>query len=342
MMCQQPPNIKATIHKALVYFDCPQVIILYGTKKSRIIAVAVERDGMEYPFFSCCISEKNWDKYMEGKTDLRYLFDNAASKKYYFFDLNETEDNNIELILAQASDVKNDDYWPEKGFFSSSHTEIWDEYQAVTNTAHSLNIDGTWEPSDFSQFCSKLYDLYALFHVLNIVRDSTSSQQTISALRNVISTRLWGGGGSYIGIYSTLTGCVASINPLTLKRIQYASPGQIEFLGDSNVYNATINAISQFEQSMDVAKEAYKYIDNILSKEGLKTAPSSTEFSSDPIKNHVKHRAGTVLQSIGIVDPEILLTVCNNNILIYAKLVLSIYRRIKGAYNYFDEGRVQV
>jgi len=73
----------ATYVQDLLYFDGPQLMLLRSNRKLPMLAVAVDRDDMEYGFFACEVREKEFKRYRHDKADLRYTFAHAALERYY-------------------------------------------------------------------------------------------------------------------------------------------------------------------------------------------------------------------------------------------------------------------
>lgn len=337
-MTHQQSRLHATISKTLLYYDGPQIILLNGFSNMPIIAVAVNYDGMEYPFFACYTQQKHLDKYIHGKADLHFVFANAHMSEYYFFDLFEANNDVVNLIRATSDESRNNDFWPSKGFFSSNHIL---ENENLHDTRRRFNINGAWEADDFTQFNRKMFDMYAIMSAKKILESVDSTPETLAELNALIINQSWEGGNSYVNFYKPFTTKIEIHSPIKVKSIQYASPGNIDLIGDKNIFDEMSRAITKFEQNIEKAAKAYQYINKILGQEKLKTSKASSEFSSEAIKNHVKGQADIILNSIGIDTPAIFMHSCNDNILIYSKLVLSIFRRIKGVYNFISEGRVQ-
>ncbi|MBF0154877.1 MAG: hypothetical protein HQL64_14140 [Magnetococcales bacterium] len=336
-MTKRYSTLDATLKKTLLYFDGPQIMLLTDARHSIIVAVAVERDDMEQPFFACRVDKRHWEKYMSGKADLHYLFSNALSGVYYFFDLAAEDKSIVELRLALPDEIENNDFWPETGFFSSSHTETMGDSKENTSICQIFNIDGSWDIKDFSQFNNGIFDIY----VISYLRVHEFSESIRTGLSELVPTRLWTAGGSYISFFKKLAGW-ANLGPLRVKRIQYASPGQIELLGNEEVFNKMIHSIRMFGRLEKEISEAYGYIDKTLDYERLKTAKPPAEFSCDVIEESVREKANFILQSVGIENPDVFLASCGGDVLVYAKIVLSICRRIQGVHNFISEGRVQI
>lgn len=331
--------MKAFFVSPLVYFDGPQVALLRANK-TNVIAVAVEKDGMEYPFFCCRVYKHHWQRYLDGKADLHFLFSNPAMGDYFFFDWNEiNEDGFVKLIKATEQEANNLDYWPDRGFFSSAHTEMIKN--ASSNVSSKVfNIDGTWDAMDFSSFYGKISDVYAIFVAEDRLSNAAANDNVFNTIKNNVLTRLWQGGGSYSGFYNALEQNITDMDPLKVTRIKYASPGEIELRGQTEVFSEMLSSFSDFEDIARKADEAYRGIDQILTKEKLKSAKPNSSISNRILEVFVKEKADSVLSYIGITQNDKFFEACDRNVLVYAKLVMSIYRRFKGVYNFMSEGRV--
>ncbi|WP_417826462.1 hypothetical protein [Thalassospira povalilytica] len=328
------------IVSVLVYYDEPQVILLQGKKNIHAIAVAVNKEGMDYPFFCCEVYKKDWLKYKNQKADLYFLFENALSNKYYFFDLNKQINGNVELINATKDEKYDLEYWPERGFFASNHTEILEEDNEKSASTQVFDIDGAWAAIDFSSFYSKMADLYGLAFVDHLLEDRQQARKATQTLKSSIINKLWRGGGSYVGFYSDLIRDNENMTPLNVKKIQYASPGTIEFSGDLAVFNEMMRYLEKFSQNRDISANIYKSIDQALSKEKLKKADPNTTFSSEALTDYIVKSSHSLIELMGIGKPENLFEACDKNAVIYAKLSLSIHRRLKGIHDFYSEGRV--
>lgn len=335
--------MKATFVQTLMYYDGPQVVLLkFGKTGANLVAVAIEKEGMEYPFFGCVVRKKNWEKYVEGKADLFYLFANATEGHRYFFDLARLEDD--EASLTKASDVALGDpnIWPERGFFATYHSEPLEEAPEFDNDIQEFNIDGTWEAVDFSSFYGKISDVYAIFFLRDLFGCAQSAIDVREKAKAAVLARLWQGGGSYTGFYGALGDSVPSMSRLRVNKIQYASPGTIELRGREDIFEDMLTSLSLFEGTSKVAKEAYRYVDEMLSKEGLKRARPDATFSAQAIVDAVKEKCRAMFQGIGLEGCDEFYEICDRNTLLFAKLTLSIYRRFKGIHDFIAEGRIGV
>lgn len=329
--------MKANFVSTLVYFDGPQVALL-RYRKMHIIAVAVEKEGFEYPFFCCLVRKHHWEKYYSGKADLYYLFSSAKLGNFYFFDWNSIESNK-KVLLTKASHAEsvNKDYWPDRGFFSVAHTENIRE-NPTTVSSQIFNIDGNWSTSDFSSFYGKMSDTYAIF----IADDEFSSDNdtVCNKIKNNVLSRLWRGGGSYSGFYDSLEQNVPSMDPLQVSRIHYSSPGIIELRGRRDTISEMLKAFSNFGDKLSTTESLYNLVNSTLSDNNLKKARPDAQFPTREMETSVKLACDELLQAIEINQTPRFFEACNNNVLLYSKLSMSIYRRFKGVHSFIVEGRI--
>ena len=230
-------------------------------------------------------------------------------------------------------------YWPEPGFFASSHTE---NYVGLTATAHAeqaIAIDGKWSPSEFSRLHNKFSDVYALSAALKLISDQQTRDDTVKKIAQTVRDKFWRGGGSYVGFYDDLDAEVGT--PLELDRVQYASPGEIVFSGDQSILDGVLAGIDSYSTNEDDADGVARSINKILAREKIKTAKIGTEFSSNAIEAYVKSRTDELLSLMGVDNTEHLLAACVGDVAIYAKVAMAHYRRMKDLRRFVDQGRLK-
>ena len=335
--------MKAHLIGPLVYFDGPQLALL-SAGKSKLMAVAIEKEGMDYAFFCCAPYKHHLNKYMEGKADLYFLFENSAMGRYFFFDWNQLDqDRSIKLIKASEADILNPDYWPQRGFFSTAHTESTHySYRSTTSNvvSQAFNIDGVWDASEFSSFYGKMSDVYAIFYAKNRMLNSVPGDDTLRKIKDDVITRLWRGGGSYSGFYNAMERFLPGMNPLTVSKIQWASPGSMVFRGHEEIFSEMLSSLASYSSISRSIDEHYREIDRTLSKNKLKSASPTARIGNSDDEDSVKSRANAIMEAMGMDRNDDFIAACEGNILVYAKLAMSIHRRFKGIHTFISEGRV--
>ena len=331
---------KAKIDEVLVYYDEPQLLLLTSDRDVHMIAVAVRGVDMQRPFFSCEMQDKVFERYLDGKADLHYVFKEARRNLYYFFDLEGEIDSWVSLRKATNAEVDNDAYWPKVGFFSRSHTTRYQLRPAFDDSVQEYKIDGNWEARDFSKFHGKMSDLYSLFSIL----DRLEEKQPVSeraVMKKFVQDRFWQGGGSYVGFYDDLFTYIRSISPLSVARIQYASPGSFALRGNKDALSEITQMIETFELYQDKLELSYRQIYGILRKGHLPRAEKLSSFSSSSVEDFVRERTFNFLNEMKIQKANEIFKACDEIVLVFAKVALSVFRRGNELYSFHAEGRVQ-
>jgi hypothetical protein len=326
--------------QTLIFYDQPQLILLKSDKGTDIIAVAISRSDMEYPFFGCEVRPSTFARYLEGKADLRYLLDDAIRRKYYFLDLQDSDEEDIPLIPAKPDEAQNLAYWPLTGAFSRSHTFLYGVTSHLDTATKTFKIDGNWSASDFARFHGKISNLYAIMVVLSNMETSHAEIEK-RYIKDSIQRRFWAGGGSYVGFYDDLFNHVRSLRPLDVEKIEYASPGEIALSGDSAALSDIDRIVEKFENNHRIFQSEHNRLHAILAREKLLRPRGRERFSTPALAERVRQDTAAFAEAMTINKTEEIYEACDRNSLIFCKVILSIYRRANELYLFHAEGRVQ-
>lgn len=220
----------------LVYVGEPQVVLLDHGTDSKIIGVAIQKNGYEYPFLGAEISLSQWERYNRQFVDLRHLFLLPRWKKWYLFDLANQDDNDeIPLRKADEGDYKNPAYLPSHGFWARAHTEESPIFDAPAETvSQRFLIGGTWDPSDISQFFGRINDLYSFFLGISKFISTKTSQEQKRALVEAFTENTLHSGFNYVNFYGDLKGLVSFGERLAMPAIVKQSPGFVNIEGNAD------------------------------------------------------------------------------------------------------------
>jgi hypothetical protein len=333
----------ATVVEELVEVDGPQLLLLRSNRNRYMLAMAIGQcEGMRSPFFGSELTDKVYEAYFDQRADLHYAFVRAIGQSYYLFDLDKADSDGVVLLSrVKAENARNPDYWPGIGFFARSHTTQFNRPLASGDT-QTFKIDGKWGTNDFSIFHAKMSDLYALFGVLERLDGSDSAaEQTF--IRRTIQERFWRGGGSYVGFYDTLMARnkLLKLMPLEIAKIQYSSPGEIALRGDVQALINITDIIEVFDEDWSALERAYRNIRGTLAKEKLLSAGPTAKFSSEPMQTFVLEKTNEFAKALRLENVDKIYNACDENTLVFAKVILSIFRRGNELYKFHAEGRVQ-
>jgi hypothetical protein len=331
---------KGEIEKVLVFYDGPQLLLMKNQHGEHLLGYAVEKDGYDYPIFVVQMLERNLSLYLSGKVDLRYVFKKTPPTRLYFADLARgTKD--IKLRRARSSELT-DDVFPEAGIFSSTHTHPISNYYSENNEKQRFAIDGVWEARDFSQFHGKMADTYSLLYIAQKLSKEEASSSESEFLRESIADRPWRGGGSYLSFYGGIKDEARSIHPLRVAGIEYHSPGYMDVAGKREVLDEIVEAIEIASHDQQKIRTLYSAIRKALSHEGLLRVGSEHGFSNAAIEDYVKRQSLDLAEAVALPNGNEILKLCSGNVAVFAKLVLSYYRRIRGLAAFFVQGRASI
>jgi hypothetical protein len=327
----------AHLRQVLIFYDEPQLILLQSDRNKLMLAVAVYRDDMENPFFGCELQPQIIMKYFQGHGTLRYAFENAYRGLYYFFDFLPSEDQEYSLKLATKEESEDENFWPMAGTFARSHTEPYEQFERGKSDKRRFFIDGTWESRDFSRFHGKMSDVYAFYDILNRIQ---KNDKEAAYIKKSIQDRFWQGGGSYGGFYGDLKQHVRPRSPLGIAELRYSSPGHITFRGDGALIDSIDESVDAFLNTYESLVERYKALRSILSGAKLLRAGPNARFPSKRLSDEAYTNAVALGREMGVPKVDQIFEACDANILVFSKVILSIFRRLQELYMFHAEGRV--
>jgi hypothetical protein len=325
----------------LVYLDEPQVVLLNHGNDAKIIGVAIEKDGFEYPFLGAEVSFTQWERYRREFVDLRYLFLLPRWRKWYIFDLAKLDANKkIPIKQAEKQDYTNKAFLPSHGFFARDHTEP-DEYAiAAALATQKYLIDGAWEPIDLSAFFGRVNDLYSFFlGIQKFISANTTAIQK-RALVEAFTEHPMRGGSSYVNFYGDLKGLLGFDERLAMGSIVKQSPGFVDLEGKSEILDKITGAFENYGNNFEELKKRYDHLHSYMSKAKLlKMEPEKFDKTS-PVAKYIKEHGQIFAGYLGI-EYDTIDRLTGHNALATVKILLSHWRRLDRYHLFFAEGRVQ-
>jgi len=305
-----------------------------------MLALAVPREGMAYPFFAAELVGGVLDKYLQGKVDLNFVFRTTPVNRLFFFDIQEADPDQIALIRARPDELK-EEYYPSPGLFSRAHTHPLPDEHAKNEGRQQFLIDGKWEAADFSGFYGKMADTYSLTYISKNLATASVTEADKVFLRDSIVEKSWQGGGSYAAFYGLMRGRTTSRHPLKVDGIEYHSPGYISVVGNHDVLNHVVAVIERIIENRKDAHDAYRHIHQSLGKEKLLRANKNATFSSEAVEAYVRDRATKLAELVSMPNVSLVFDACEKNTVVFSKVILSYSRRVSSLAKFYIEGRVK-
>lgn len=320
----------------LVVYDEPHVMYLVA-KKSPILAVAIDPSAKgKDNFFAASLSARTWERYRQGTVDLRYAL--AYSKPRTNFTFNSSSFKNGTVMMTPLEGKILERYLPDSGFFSDDHTEEFNLERIEGEIEDHLYIDGEWAVNEFGSFYQKYSDLYFFSSTLEALSESQTPDRTVAAIKKSFASRPFQGGGSYVQMYDDFEHIIPREKRLALEGITYNSPGEVRISGSSKQLQQIEKWVNHFIARQDALNDKYRELRQYLSKRKLLTASPASYDHIDA--DYLKNTSDELYRLLGLGSSGQIYAACGNHALVFAKVVLSIFRRIAGTAGYFAEGRM--
>lgn len=330
-----PARRSANYVRTLVYVDEPHLILL-KSYKSNIIALAIPSPENRSDFIAVTVAKKDYEAYTEGSVDLRYLYTYPINRSVFTFNLMDLKDGKV--MMAPWEEQIPDDYLPSPRFFSSNHTEV-DEADVAQHHVETLYVDGEWDMPDFGEFYGRYSDIYYFLSASHAFSDDEVESEQKKAIKRAFVDLPFKGGISYVRFYSALPASLPRIERLRMDKIQYASPGYVTVNGDAETFDETENLIRAFLKDRAAIKKIYDHFYQYLSKNGY-LAQSAENFSNnDPAAHYIRATTMSLVEKLRLPNAEVIKSLVEGNELAFAKIILSLYRRLDETSKFFAQGR---
>lgn len=331
------PSAFGRLKQVLLWYDEPQIVLLAHGAHRYIVGVAIEHDGHHSAFVGADVSVRQLLDYKMQRIDLRYLFLRPDGRKWWLFDL-DTDCEDIPLVRVKADCGLVDENAPETGFFARFHDEIQAINVPSADTVYKFEIDGTWDLGEFSQFYGQVADLYYMFHNAREFEKKNASPARQNQIRKAF-TRPFRGGGSYLALYNDFANDNDRAARLRVSGIQYHSPGYVEVRALEAPFTDAISLLQTFAQNLDTLKKAYNNLHKTLSGFGL--LKSEQTYLSPDVRAKILALSDGLANGMDGLTFKEYMALAGDNVVVSAKVLLSVYRRVERLYQFFQEGRAK-
>jgi hypothetical protein len=323
--------------KTLVYMDEPQVV-LFSSGQARVVGIAVPEDTIDgMPFVGVTVSKSDWQSYLDGSVDLRYLFTYPIHRSVFQFDLSDMK---AQRVWMHPIGVELPEKWlPAPRFFSTSHTEP-DEESRLSETTTRLLIDGEWDMPDLGMFYNRYSDVYYFLAVTDQYSDDAIDEVRKRKTLDAFQDCVFKGGFSYVNFYDDLAGNVSRSERLNIDKIKYESPGYVTIHGDDEYFDDLKILVEGFLENREKAKKKYGELHSYLSKGKFLPMAANTFANNDSTANYIMDKTNELAVLLNIPNLEAIRSLVNSNALAFAKIVLSFHRRLEDTSKYFAQGRI--
>lgn len=332
----------AQVVQTLLWYNDPEILFLKKNTKEYIIAVAYPDviDGLDegHHFVGASLTEKDVRDYQDEKCDLRFAMANASYGRFWAFAFDGVDPEvtlsryNIRSEVVRAA-------LPESGFFARSHERIDIVSEFIADTDEKFFIDGSWDLGEFSSFYGKMEDIYYIANDIRRFEDNGTSAKAKQQIRETFK-KPWRGGGSYLSYYKDIANDNAPTARLKVGGIQYNSPGFVRVEAKRRAFDDMLSMLNSYGKHVQAVKESYNRLHKYLSTHSL--LKSSADTTLRPVlEAQIIEYGRDLSEYVDNVHFDTLLEMAEKNVLVAAKVQMSILRRVERLYEFFEQGRVR-
>jgi hypothetical protein len=313
------------------------LLIQLKSHKSSLLALAVPSPKDKALYVATTVSAKDLTAYFDGHLDLRYLFTFPSNRSVYIFDLMAMKDGRV--MMDPFESKLPEKYLPAPRFFSTSHTHD-DSEKMPPSDVEKLDVDGEWDMPDFGEFYSRYSDVYYFLSTTNTFTDESRPIEKRKKIKETFTTTPFRGGFSYVNFYSGLPVALSRQERLRMDKIKYESPGYVDVHGDGDTFSETEALVRSFLDNRVQLREMYNRLHEYLSKNNYLVMAGQNFLPNDPAATFIDHHATQIAEVLGLPNIDTVKSLVENNSLVFAKIILSLYRRIKETAQFFAQGRM--
>ncbi len=329
---------KAQFLGTLVYADEPQLVAL-RSGAAYVVALAVPSQSPdESQFFAAAVSEKDWYSYLDGNVDLRYLFTYPKTTRLFTFDMMLMADGVVQMAPWTDKRIP-EEYLPLPRFFSSNHTEDF-VHLPLAADKESLIIDGEWDMPEFGKFYQKYAEIYSFIVATKNWMDKQLHADLRRKIMDAFQDRPFKGGFSYVHFYDTLSSNLLRNERLSLDKIKYASPGYVDVHGRDDIFQEIEEIIPNFLRARVDIQDEYARLHGYLSTNKYLKMAGDGYPKDDPTARFIFASAQRLANKMQLSNYAAIKQLADDNALVTAKIILSFYRRLDEAAEYFAQGRM--
>lgn len=326
-----------TYYKTLICYDGVQLFVGMGPRKRWYVCLATPSGDSGAERFLCTpVSNESFAEYLYERLDLLALIKSSTNGKHYIIDF--SEETKKGFPLHELSEVQRE-WLPDRHIFARCHTEEFyldqDVWAADLDVSTSeIHIDGRWDARDLSTLSDLFTDNYSFLYSLK-----TNEYVQDPATRGMFQKFPWRGGFSTVGFYKGLYNQIPRPHRLSIRGIEYHSPGKIEISAADVIVEEIQSTASRFCERRNALQELYRQLYEGMSAREL-LGRSRDEMDPDPLDlQFVQAAVGDLSNAMGFRMLQQLLAVTNNDWITCAKMFLSYFRRIRALADFFDSGK---
>lgn len=321
--------MNVTISEVLLNYGMPLVVVAKNDKGGVLVGVNYfdPEDGEPYKFYFVQPKSKILSGFLEQKIDLRYLVLHGCYKQKFKADT--WGDAGQQFKLEKLSEELTEEMLPAPRLFNPAPAP-----RSVAVTKRKIEIDGRWDVGDLSLFSDLVRDCYSFAYALTRNKPSL-------ALKSIFQRFPWRGGSSSLNFFRSLSDNIRRDESMNVTRMQYASPGFIEFSLRDDVADLIKALVVDINLPDSLAGKSYKSARVYLrDKDWLTQSEDDIPVLTEMEKDELKEIIDNLCDCLGLVGYKGHISILSQgNELAGVKILLAFYRRLKKFADYSSTGK---
>jgi len=329
----------AKVRQILLWYDQPEILFLERSALEYVLAVSsAHADNADNIYVGASMTLAMIEEYQAGKCDLRFALAHANLRRYWTFSFTGSEAEVTLTKIRKSSDVLASSL-PDAGFFSREHHRIELIRHKIPDAEEQFSIDGSWELGEFSKFYSQVEDIYYIFNDIDLYEDPASTFATKNTISRAFD-RPWGGGGSYVAFYDKIANDNSHIAPLKVSGIKYNSPGYVAVKAKKKPFDNIIALLQAYADNGLNTRKAYYALNKLMSFSGFLKADGPKAPVTPAMRDSIISLSRALTALMPGVSFDLFMRMTGDNVVVSAKVLMSVFRRVEKLYRFFEEGRV--
>lgn len=321
--------INLSIYEVLLEYEAPLIVLARDKNEKSYVGVNYEPNENGHWFYFSHARANVIESFANGVCDLLYVVTHKHLGNYRkgiaWGDVGEVVNTAILHKLKR-------ELLPKPGLFIP-------EREAQPTTEHrTVNIDGRWGINDLRKFSDLVQDCYAFVFALN----GRGSQKSLQRTEELFKKYPWRGGFSSVNFFDDLYGLIPPSEKASINKIQYASPGMIEFNLDAEVANAIHKIVDDINGENSRISNTYKEVHGWLREQGWLRKSSRDLILKQSDKDELNARVLALTKNFGLEgQQQRVMTFSKSDPLGAVKILLAYYRRLERLADYVATGKAQ-
>ena len=329
---------KAAVVQVLLRYELPEIVLLRRNLAEFIVAVGIEVDGCTNALLGAAVTKMQLADYQAERFDLRYLLTHPSLRRWYLIDLDGNRSEYDLLPIPRTSRLIQEAL-PDSGLFARSHDVIAAIEAVAPSAIERFEIDGSWDLGEFSKFYGHVEDIYYIFNSMERFFDKDTPASTRDRLADSF-VRPFRGGGSYLGLYDSIANDNDPSARLRVSGIQYNSPGYVQVKARQKPFDEMIQLLRAFGKNQSESVRSYHVLYKYLSSLNLLKASKEVALS-ESVREGIEVYSRQLADHLKNVTYDAMFAIASGNVLVTAKVLLSVHRRMEKLYAFFEQGRVK-